>query len=189
MPDYYGVERSQDYLEHYGIKGMKWGVRKAVNQTGGPHSPRYHSIRHKLAMLSENRAINKVQKAQAHGRVHKVKRLYDKASEKLDELNKKADRNYQRGQYDQRKEDQSRMFWWSDNSNWVTGSGLKGNWQARALTRMDGRKSKKLISDKGHAKAVKERNDYAKQMAKMFSGTAYARQTKALAKKRLRVQK
>ena len=30
MITYYGVQRSDEYLAHYGIKGMKWGVRKAV---------------------------------------------------------------------------------------------------------------------------------------------------------------
>lgn len=29
MPEYYGVTRSPEYLAHYGVKGMKWGVRKA----------------------------------------------------------------------------------------------------------------------------------------------------------------
>lgn len=29
MSEYYGVQRSEEYLAHYGIKGMKWGVQKA----------------------------------------------------------------------------------------------------------------------------------------------------------------
>lgn len=30
MGEYYAVIRSTDHLAHYGIKGMKWGVRKAI---------------------------------------------------------------------------------------------------------------------------------------------------------------
>lgn len=29
MAIYYAVERSQSYLKHYGVKGMRWGVRRA----------------------------------------------------------------------------------------------------------------------------------------------------------------
>lgn len=32
MPKYYGVARSSEYLAHYGVKGMKWGVRKAIER-------------------------------------------------------------------------------------------------------------------------------------------------------------
>ena len=32
MPQYYGVARSSEYLAHYGVKGMKWGVRKALER-------------------------------------------------------------------------------------------------------------------------------------------------------------
>ena len=34
MASYYGVTRTSEYLAHYGIRGMKWGVRKARNNTG-----------------------------------------------------------------------------------------------------------------------------------------------------------
>ena len=32
MAQYYGIQRSDEYLAHYGIKGMKWGVRKAIEK-------------------------------------------------------------------------------------------------------------------------------------------------------------
>lgn len=31
MSNYYAVDRSSEYIAHYGIKGMKWGVRKAID--------------------------------------------------------------------------------------------------------------------------------------------------------------
>ena len=34
MSNYYAIERSPDYLEHYGILGMKWGIRRFQNPDG-----------------------------------------------------------------------------------------------------------------------------------------------------------
>lgn len=31
MASYYGVVRSGESLTHYGVKGMKWGVRKKAS--------------------------------------------------------------------------------------------------------------------------------------------------------------
>ena len=37
MAQYYGVERSSDCLAHYGVKGMKWRVRKALKKDQFEH--------------------------------------------------------------------------------------------------------------------------------------------------------
>lgn len=55
---YYGVTRTNDYLAHYGVRGMKWGVRKAI-QSGNTKAlgRQYQKAQKKLAKL-EARANN-----------------------------------------------------------------------------------------------------------------------------------
>ena len=54
----YAVERNDEYLAHYGIKGMKWGVRKAVESGNSRRLDRaYRKASKKLAKL-EKRASN-----------------------------------------------------------------------------------------------------------------------------------
>lgn len=66
MAEYYAVERSSEYLAHYGVRGMRWGVRKAMSK---------HSIAARDALM---------------------KKQYSKASKKLAKLNAKADINQQK---------------------------------------------------------------------------------------------
>lgn len=52
----YAIERSDEYLAHYGIRGMKWGVRKARERGNAAGlSRQYAKAQKKLAKL-ENRA-------------------------------------------------------------------------------------------------------------------------------------
>ena len=69
MAEYYGIQRSSEHLEHYGIKGMKWGVRKA-REHGNNFSLAYHHARAKLKLaklkLNSNWMIHDV-KSRAWG--------------------------------------------------------------------------------------------------------------------------
>lgn len=54
----YAIDRSDEYLEHYGIKGMKWGVRKAIERGGSGLGNRrlarqYKKAQRKLAKLEK----------------------------------------------------------------------------------------------------------------------------------------
>lgn len=62
MGIYYGVERSGEYLAHYGVKGMRWGVRKAIDAKDTKALERhYDKAVRKLAKL-QKRANLLVQK-------------------------------------------------------------------------------------------------------------------------------
>lgn len=47
MATYYGVERSSEYFQHDGVKGMRWGVRKALDR-------HYKRAKAKLAKLKSS---------------------------------------------------------------------------------------------------------------------------------------
>lgn len=54
----YAIERNGDYLAHYGVRGMKWGVRKAIERGNSRAlSRQYAKAQKKLAKL-EKRAAN-----------------------------------------------------------------------------------------------------------------------------------
>ena len=48
----YAVDRSDEYLAHYGIKGMKWGVQKAIeNKDADAYNKHYRKAMKRLAKL------------------------------------------------------------------------------------------------------------------------------------------
>ena len=59
MAKYYGVVRSEEYLSHYGIKGMRWGVQKAkaAGDTSAL-SKHYAKASKKLAKLKNKADLN-----------------------------------------------------------------------------------------------------------------------------------
>lgn len=73
MSEYYAVQRSGEYLEHYGVKGMKWGVRKAVEKGNSRKLTRqYNKAAKKLAKLNARANIQTQQtKAAKYGKFAK----------------------------------------------------------------------------------------------------------------------
>lgn len=156
---YYAIERSPDYLAHYGVKGMKWGVRKALE-------------RGNRAALS------------AH---------YRKASQKLAKLSLRANRDYQQTRFNNAK---SRMAGGALSSAVTSAAiggltshglnGLRGPALAKtvglsalggaaggAIMNSSGITSKRFTTNRGHAKAVAQRDAWNKQMTEVFKDTPY----------------
>ena len=51
MAEYYAVERSPEYLAHYGVKGMRWGVRRDRPHGGGKY---IRKMKRDLTLLNEH---------------------------------------------------------------------------------------------------------------------------------------
>ena len=54
----YAIERNEDYLAHYGVRGMKWGVRKAIASGNSKALSRHYAKAQKKLAKLEKRAAN-----------------------------------------------------------------------------------------------------------------------------------
>ena len=98
MDNYYAVVRSPNYLEHYGILGMKWGVRRFQNPDGSlteEGRKRYGDILTKDQMNNMVKSYNKLngtKKKINKNTVFKTKNgMYDHKGRKLDSESKVED--------------------------------------------------------------------------------------------------
>ena len=76
MSEYYAVVRSGDHLAHYGVKGMKWGVRKAIEKGNEKKLDRqYKKAQKKLEKLNKRADVNEQEKiAEKYNKVSKIAR-------------------------------------------------------------------------------------------------------------------
>ena len=72
MAHYYAIERSPEYLAHYGVKGMRWGVRKAIESNNARALDRHY----KKAM----KKLSKYEKLANASEQNKIAKDYDKAA-------------------------------------------------------------------------------------------------------------
>lgn len=59
MSEYYAVQRSDEYLAHYGVPGMKWGVRKYLTRSGKETSKSLSRYGSKATKYSSARKIQR----------------------------------------------------------------------------------------------------------------------------------
>lgn len=200
MSEYYAVQRSDEYLEHYGIKGMKWGVRKAIASGNSKSMARaYKKASKKLDKLNRNTNVS-VQKVAAQ--VHKRKALTTGLGAiglgGLSYFSGKKVKPHVTGTMRVFGYDENGKTVLKDNpvyahinqgdkaSHVVSGAltglaiGKTGYHIGKAIA------AKRRTTAKGHAKAVAKRDAWKKEMNKAFAGTQYANGAPRQGKRRKR---
>ncbi len=161
--NYYGVTRSDEYLAHYGVKGMKWGVRKAIEKGDKKRLERhYKKANRKLNRLKEKAdVIYNLDKRRQAPLLATTGLIPASAGVGLPILAKKWGK----------KLDTSDKVAAAFNA--LAGTGLVGIGVHDFIT--GGKRTK----TKGHNKAVKKVNEWQKEMKNAFKGTKYEKQEAA----------
>ena len=154
MAHYYGVTRSEEYIAHYGIKGMRWGVKKAkAARNDTALSKHFKKASAKLDKLNDRADID-IQKS-------KLKEHADKY--KLASLGTLVTGAYTGGML-------------ATNRLSFTGAGMTMAGLGRTAYHVGKMASAKYKTTKrGHAKAVAKRDKFASEMNDAFAGTKYGK--------------
>lgn len=165
--EYYGVASTpmDDYLAHYGIKGMKWGVRKAIERgSQRALSRQYRKAEKKLAKL-EDRANAKHQM-----NIARAARKSQRISAALGAANVGISAGLTARSIKNAVKTGSRYA----NTYIPVGAGFAA---ANAIGQQI-RKKRALnrATGEGHKQAVREAQAFRNEMKKSFKGTQYAKQ-------------
>lgn len=170
--DYYGVSPSSDFFAHYGVKGMKWGVRKAIaNKDSKALSKQYSKALKKAKKLNTKASVSKSQQeykgrmsdAAAAGLTGVVTAGAPLGFRALTRsLNKRVFGIHGLIPFD------------SETTPYVTtpiGAGLLGLGAYQAGKAIA---AKRRTTAKGHAKAVSKAKNWQTEMKSAFKGTKYS---------------
>lgn len=90
MTEYYSIQSSQDVIEHFGIKGMKWGRRRAANN-GVPRIGQFSGRIKKNLVARKNMKRANEKKIAALGKNDPKRRELINKNKDLTNMNKKAE--------------------------------------------------------------------------------------------------
>lgn len=157
LDEYYGSPiANSDFLMHYGVRGMKWGVRKALERGDSVRlSKAYHKAERKLAKLSLN-ANQDLQKKQWQS-VKKSMAAGSVASAGISAGLTAAANSH---------------LPLKERLLTAGAAGLAGA-AGGLLLNSTGASSRRYASDRGHQKAVEKRDQFAREMKSAFKGTKY----------------
>lgn len=146
------VDTGSDVLEHYGVKGMKWGKRIANSYAGSLAKAHYNSIRHPILaqkaydsagsksysgrFFVTKRSLdyqNKFVKTQRDANIDYKKKLKDLKKnkyKKADDLNKSVDKKLEKA-YDKQEETYNNLKKNSKLKNYLTKEGRKQRSEAK----------------------------------------------------------
>lgn len=160
MSEYYGIGPSSDFFAHYGVKGMKWGVRKAIESGNSRALSRHYK-----------RAANKLQRLSARSDrsvIDAAKKYNRKAIVTDTAVGGLASGLATYGLNSHLPPRERAILSLAMGGGMAAANAIGGGITQARLHRMG--------SSKGHAKQVAKRKEFEKEMRKSFKGTEYAGQ-------------